>query len=85
MLRGSLGDIVDLVLAVRVGELLRVGVLDLGEDEGGQGRRLRGCRGSALGEDGGVVRDARTRDGQLNCLLAVEKGDELEERSCWSG
>lgn len=37
MFRGRFGDIVDLVLAVSVGELLRVCVLDLGEDEGGEG------------------------------------------------
>lgn len=40
MVRGRLGDIVDLVLAVGVGEFLGGGVFDLGEDEGGEGRCL---------------------------------------------
>lgn len=42
VLRGGLGDVVDVVRAVRVGELLRGAVVDLGEDEGGEGRGLRG-------------------------------------------
>lgn len=37
MFRWRFGDIVDLVLAVGVGEFLRVCVLDLGQDEGGEG------------------------------------------------
>lgn len=37
MFRWRFGDIVDLVLAVGVGELLRVCVFDLGEDEGCEG------------------------------------------------
>lgn len=37
MLGGGLGDIVYLVLAMGVGELLWRGVLDLGEDEGSEG------------------------------------------------
>ena len=56
---GGLGDVVDVVVAVGVGELLRGVVADLGEDEGGEGGGLGGGRGGAFGEDGGVVRDAR--------------------------
>lgn len=58
-----LGDIVDVVVAVRVGELLWGVVADLGENERGEGRGLRGGRRGALGEDGGVVRDARAVEG----------------------
>lgn len=45
---GRLGDVVDLVLAVGVGELLRGGVLDLGEDKGGERGGLRGGRRCAF-------------------------------------
>ena len=48
----------DEVLVVRVGELLGFFVLDLGEDEGGEGRCLGGGGGGVFGEDGGSVGDA---------------------------
>lgn len=59
MLGGALGDIVDVVVAVGVGEFLRGVVANLGEDEGSERGGLGGGRGGAFGEDGGVVRDAR--------------------------
>lgn len=49
MLRGCLGDVVDVVVAVGVGEFLRCVVGDLGEDQGGKGGGLGGGRGGALG------------------------------------
>lgn len=52
---GGLGDVVDVVVAVGVGQLLRGGVVNLGEDERGEGGGLAGGRGGAFGEDGGVV------------------------------
>lgn len=55
MLRGGLGDVVDMVVPVRVGQLLGGVVGDLGEDKGGERRGLGGGGGGALGEDGGVV------------------------------
>lgn len=64
MLRGRLGDVVDVVGAVGVGELLRGRVLDLGEDEGGERRGLRRGRGGAFREDRGVVGYARTKEDQ---------------------
>jgi hypothetical protein len=39
---GGFGDVVDLVLAVGVGELLGARVLNLWEDEGGEGGGLGG-------------------------------------------
>ena len=48
----------DVVGAMGVGELLRGRVVDLGEDERGEGGRLGRGGGGALGEDGGVVSDA---------------------------
>ena len=58
VVRGRVGNVVDLVVAVGVGELLRGAVLDLGEDEGGERRGLGRGRGDALGEDGRAVGDA---------------------------
>ena len=49
----------DEVLIVRVGELLRGFVLDLGEDEGGEGGDVGGGGGGVLGEDGVAIGDAR--------------------------
>lgn len=60
MLGRRLGDVVDVVVAVGVGELLWCVVLYFGEDERGQGGRLGGGRGGAFGKDGAVVRYART-------------------------
>lgn len=60
MLGGRLGDVVDVVVTVGVGELLGGVVLDLGQDQRGEGGGLRGGGGGALGEDGAVVRYAGT-------------------------
>lgn len=54
----------DEVLAVGVGEFLRGGMRDLGEDERGEGGGLGGGGGGVLGEDGAVVGDARTESGE---------------------
>lgn len=58
VVRGAVGDVVDEVLVVGVGELLRGAVVDFGEDEGGEGGGLGGGRGGVFGEDGGAVGDA---------------------------
>lgn len=58
VVRWRLGDVVDVVVAVRVGEFLRGRVVDLGEDDGREGRGLGRCRGGAFCQDGVVVRDA---------------------------
>lgn len=44
---GGGGDVVDVVGAVGVGEFLRGGVVDFGEDEGGEGGGL-GCGGGGV-------------------------------------
>ena len=49
MVGGSVGDVVDEVLVVGVGQLLRLGVVDLGEDEGGEGGGLGGGGGGVFG------------------------------------
>lgn len=49
MFGGRLGDVVDVVVAVRVGELLWRVVGDLGKDEGGEGGGLGGGGSGALG------------------------------------
>lgn len=72
MLRGRLGDVVDVVVAVRVGQLLWGVMVDLGEDERREGRGLRGGRGRAFREDGGVVGDARAVIGGLVSLAWTE-------------
>jgi len=58
VLAGRSGDVVDVVLPMGVRELLRRLVVDLGEDEGGEGRGLRGGAGRVFGQDGAVMRDA---------------------------
>jgi len=58
VVRGGVGDVVDEVLVVRVGEFLGLVVLDFGEDEGGEGGGLGGGGGGVLGEDGDSVGDA---------------------------
>lgn len=68
MLGGRFGDVVDVVVAVGVGEFLRGFVCNFGEDEGSEGGGLRGSRGGALGEDGTVVCYART--GEFNMLVS---------------
>lgn len=56
---GVVGDVVDEVLVVGVGEFLgAVAVVDFGEDEGGEGGGLGGGGGGVFGEDGGPVGDA---------------------------
>lgn len=60
--RGRLGDVVDLMLAMGVGELLRRRVLDLGEDEGGERRGLRGGGGGTFGENSGMMGNAGAFD-----------------------
>lgn len=56
---GRGGDVVDVVIVVRVGKLLGRRVADLGQDEGGEGGGLRGCGRGVFAENGGMVRDAR--------------------------
>lgn len=67
MLGGRFGDVVDVVVAVGVRELLRGFVCDLGENEGREGGGLRGGGGGALRKDGAVVCYART--GEVNVLV----------------
>lgn len=62
MLGRRLGDVVDVVVSVRVSELLRGLVRYFGEDEGGEGGGLRRGGGGALGQDGAVVRYAGTEE-----------------------
>jgi len=69
---GRVGDVVDVVLVVGVGEFLGFGVVDLGEDEGGEGGGLRGGGGGVFGEDGGAVGDAGAGGGDG---LAGEGGE----------
>ena len=45
---GSIGDVVDEVLVVGVGQFLRRGVVDFREDEGGEGGGLRGGGGGVF-------------------------------------
>lgn len=52
------GDVVDQVLVVGIGELLRGVVGDLGEDDGGEAASSRCCRDGMFGENGVLVRDA---------------------------
>lgn len=56
---GRFGDVVDVVRAVGVGQLLGGVVLDLGKDDGGEGGGLRYGRCGAFAEDGVIVRYAR--------------------------
>lgn len=72
-----------MVVAVRVGQLLRRVVGYLGEDQRGERGCLRrgGC--GALGEDGGVVRYARAGQNLSVSLMVVRYfivRDLLEER-----
>lgn len=71
MLRGRFGDVVDVVVAVGVRELLRGFVCDFGEDERGEGGGLRGGGGGALGKNGAVVCYARTEEVDIlvSCFL----------------
>lgn len=57
MFRRRFGNIVDLMLAVGIGELLWCVVLNLGKDEGRERRGLRGRGGGTFREDRSVVRD----------------------------
>ena len=45
----------DVVVAVGVGELLRGGVGDFGQDERGERGGVAGCAAGVLGQEGGVV------------------------------
>jgi len=58
VVRGGVGDVVDEVLVVRVGQFLGFVVIDFGEDEGGEGGGLGGGGGGVFGEDGGSIGDA---------------------------
>ncbi len=49
MVRGGVGDVVDVVLVVGVGELLGLVVGDFGEDEGGEAGGLGGGGGGVFG------------------------------------
>jgi hypothetical protein len=81
----SFGDVVDVVGAVGVGELLRAAVVDLREDERGKGRCLRRGRGGAFGEDGGAVGNASARESQLKWWRRAQSGMiVLEQWGCWS-
>lgn len=75
MLRRRLGDIVDLMLAMSVGQLLGRHVLNFGEYEGCQ----RGCLGRGGGgafcENGGVMGDASAAE-------RLSAASEFEEK--WS-
>lgn len=64
VLGGRVGDVVDVVLVVGVGELLGFGVVDFGEDEGGEGGGVRGGGGGMFAEDGGAVGDAGAGGGR---------------------
>jgi len=57
------GDVVDVVGAVGVGELLGRRVVDFGEDQGGERRGLGLRRRERLREDSDVVSDAGARCG----------------------
>lgn len=88
VVRRAVGDVVDEVLVVGVGQLLRGAVVDFGEDEGGEGGGLGGGRGGVFREDGGAVGDAgavregvRWRVRDVNGLEGdVTRG---EGWSCW--
>ncbi|ROW09700.1 hypothetical protein VMCG_02453 [Cytospora schulzeri] len=86
MLGRGLGDVVDVVVAVGVGELLGRVVLYFGEDERGQGGRLGGGRGGAFGEDGAVVRYARTEDVvHYGTSSRIERQPRLDGVAAWAG
>lgn len=68
VLGGRFGNVVDVVVAVGVRELLRGLVCDFGENEGGEGGGLRGGGGGALGKYGAVVCYART--GEVDMLVS---------------
>ena len=55
MIGGGVGDIVDVVLVVNVGELLRFVVGYFGKDEGREAGGAAGGRGGVFSEDGGTV------------------------------
>ncbi len=65
----------DVVGAMSVRQLLRRGVVDLGQDEGGERGGLRRGRGGALGEDCAVVRYAGAEGGLVVSLMA-DRGTE---------
>lgn len=72
MRRRGFGDVVDVVRAMGVRQLLRRVVVDLGEDQGGEGRGLGRGRRRAFREDGGVVRDARAARLLACSLVALD-------------
>lgn len=66
----------DIVRAVCVGEFLRGGVGDFGEDEGGEGGGIGagGGGGGVLAEDCGAVRDAGAGRGGLAMSRGEDRG-----------
>ena len=58
----GVGDVVDEILVVGVGELLRRVVGDLGQDDGGEAAGAGGGGDGVLGEDGVFVGDARVEE-----------------------
>ena len=65
------GDVVNVVGPVGIGEFLGGSVVDLGEDERGEGGRLGRGGGRAFCENGGVVGYARARGGS-SCEFGCE-------------
>lgn len=57
-------------------------MVDFRENEGGEGRGLRSCRGGVLSDDGGTIRDAGARRGQWQTSYWAGDGEVLEERRC---
>lgn len=68
---GGAGDVMDVIGAVGVGEFLGRGVVDFGEDEGGEGGRVGAGRDGVLGENGGIVGYAGAARGRLVTKLEV--------------
>lgn len=62
--RGGVGDVVDVVCAVGVGEFLGRRVVNLWQNERGERRGCRGGRGRVFGKDCVFVGDARVEQGR---------------------
>lgn len=85
MVRWGVGDVVDVVLVVGVGELLRLVVRNFGEDERGETGGCGGGGGGVFGKDGGAVGYAGTVDGRLDSLDGIEGWRLLHTRGAeWS-
>ena len=71
----------DEILVVGVGQLLRFGVVDLGEDEGGKRRGAGGCGGGIFCQDCRAVCDAGAVVAVVLAVPGQGRNGVLEKRS----